>query len=395
MAKFSFRLRKTAATGISGTHVDRPSSLVDVRASESGMLTLRKKSKQFFSFRRSNRDADLVVQVPQEEFADSDVPSLGKPGSRDDSAESNPDIHTESFTKPKKTPSFATVFLRRPTPSWRNERELLLDSDTQALLSALGHATPELSCVPFDLDSGTLTRTPSDARFQPYLVHELERHQSSPFAESLVGGTEAAVVHPSPSPSVKESHSDGSSSAHSAASKIHPDQSWSILPVPPIIISAPTPPHAPWSADESDYGRSLAIPPDPAQFRFSQVPTAIRTLQSAVRQLENDASFTQRKVFRLLTPFTAFIYTLGTGVMMLKKDAGVVGEPDIIKVAVLILLGMLIALALLRGVIWAMSRLGRSFCELDLEEVFTRGILVISEGERVTEADFIVGNLIT
>jgi hypothetical protein len=118
-------------------------------------------------------------------------------------------------------------------------------------------------------------------------------------------------------------------------------------------------------------------------------------LQSAVRQLENDASFTQRKVFRLLTPFTAFIYTLGTGVMMLKKDAGVVGEPDIIKVAVLILLGMLIALALLRGVIWAMSRLGRSFCELDLEEVFTRGILIISEGERVTEADFIVGNLIT
>jgi len=137
------------------------------------------------------------------------------------------------------------------------------------------------------------------------------------------------------------------------------------------------------------------------QTKFSQVPTVIRMLQSAARQLENDASFTQRNIFRLSAPIMAFLSTLGIGVIIPKTEAAFFGEPGIRKasqtaicVTLFIPLGLLFVLVLLRGVIWVMSKLGRSFCELDLEEVFTRGIFVDS-GERFTEADFIAGNLIT
>jgi hypothetical protein len=180
----------------------------------------------------------------------------------------------------------------------------------------------------------------------------------------------------------------------------------SIFPIPPIIISSPTLPDDLYFPEEgtqklhrpadSEWKKPSDVEDLGGPVDFSVVAT---TLQSAARQIANDPSATQENVFRQSAPITAFVYVLGIGVILLKKE-GIIFESrtkasQIAVYAFVIPLGMLVVLVLLRGGLWVMGKLGRSFCELDLEEIFARGIFVESEGGRLTDADFIVGNLTT
>jgi hypothetical protein len=384
MAKFTLSLRKSLAarfsridsgSEISSSLVDHLASLEDsdVRPPQDSSDTLpssfgETKSKQFFSFRRKDRRSALALAQLVEE---SNARSIGLGSLRlRGGAKSNQDTQ-KSLSKSEKAPPFVGLFLRRSTPSLR------IKSDASS------------PCLP---DGPTPTIYPRDAQSVIGEPGLLGRHDSSTLAD---------ISSPS------ESNADTPISSDSKNSdKI---VSWSTLPIPPIIISSPTPPDALWLfADESNIAQEqghLADSETPFDIEdleertnFSHVPMVVKTLQSATRQLANDPGVTQGNIFQLSAPITAFLYILGIGVIILKKEIFSL-DPDrkASQIAVCIIaisVGMLLVLALLRGIIWVMSKLGRSFCELDLEEVFARGIFVDS-GEHLTETDFIVGNLIS
>lgn len=351
MTKFTLNLRKSfAVTRFSridsesenlGPLVYPPASLGDARHQDSSDTLPPIKSKQGFSLNKCHngfgKKSGLLARRTK-----------SSPGLRNPSPES------------KETPKFVTLFLRRSTPSWWNsKRELRVVSEASAHSPVL---EPE----------ATSSRYPREAR---------------------------VPVDPTPNCSPRSGSESPKSSDEVGG--------WSKLPIPPIIISSPTLPDALCFPEESNGGtRKLIRRADSEQEKPSGIEEleestnfSLVMLQSAARQIANDPSATQTNIFRLSAPITAFLYALGIGVTALKKEE-VIFEPgtnvsQITVYAFVIPLGMLLVLALLRGILWVMSKLGRSFCELDLEEVFARGIFIDSEGERLTEADFIVGNLIT
>jgi len=380
MAKFTFNLRNSfvfahmdSKSEISGPFVYPLASLEDDQRSSDSVLPSNLKAikqKQGFSFRWNNRRTGLGVAQPVDK---PNARSIGRLGFRS-VTKSNPNLQN-SEAKSKSTPKFVTLLLRR-SPSWMDKRERRIKSDTLEQSSATSSESSCETCLPVD---PTSNRSPRDIR--PVIgLQGLFRQERRPLAESLRGGT--AKVIPSDSESSK-------SSVEKA-----------ILPIPPIIISAPTPPNGAMGRPVESSERKR--PSDMVeQQNIGQIPIVMKTLQNAARQLANDPSVTRASVFRLLVPITTFLYMLGIGFILLKKEAVIFETRNasemVVYIGFVILLGMLVVLALLRGVLWVVSKLGRSFCELDLEEVFERGIFVDSDGlgERLTEADFIVGNLMT
>jgi len=382
MAKFIFNLRNSLVV----THMDSKSdipgplvypltSLEDVQGTSDVLLPSdlgpgRIRQKQGFSFRWNNRRTGLGVTQPIDK---SNARGIGRLGFRS-GTKSNPDLQ-KSVAKLKTTPKFVTLLLRK-SPSWMDKRERRIKSDTSEQSSATSSELSCETCLPVD---PTSNRSPRDTR--PITgLQGFFRQERRPLAEGLRGGTIAEVIP-----------SDSVSSVEKA-----------ILPIPPIIISAPTPPNdlcfgVGRPAESSDRKRPSGRVE--GHTNIGQIPMAMKTLQNAARQLANDPSITQTSISRLLVPITTFLYTLGIGAILLKNEAVIIETRSASEMAVymafVIPLGLLLVLVLLRGTLWVMSKLGCSFCELDLEEVFERGIFVDSEGERLTEADFIVGNLIT
>ena len=378
------------ALGHFGSLVDRP-SLADVRhPGSSGTLPSdlgEMKSKRFFTFRWNTRRKDLITGESNV------VRSFGTLRVRERS-QSSPITHA-ALSMSRKVPSFATIFSRRPTPSWRNKRALSVESDIMAgsAAMAVGPESPS-PCLPVEV-----IQTHRPRRTRPFTtpVGLLGQNDGCDFRSPVADDPAFRKgMFQSLDEVLKENWQLGDPIlSDSESSNTRSDGAtvpMSTPPIPPIIISAPTPPHSLRSEGE--------MPPVAQEYaKFSQVPMAIKMIQNAARQLENDANFTQKNLFQLLAPITAFLYTLGIAVIALKKEGAVTDEPDIWKASQVaiyhfIVLGIIVLMSL-RGSIWIVSKLGRSFCELELENVFTRGISVDSEGERLTEADFIVGNLIS
>lgn len=393
MAKFVLTLRKKmaaspfssteSASKISGPLADPLSSLQDRSSPGTLPSSVGQMKFKFFSSRWNNRRTNLSVNRLVE---GSNSCSFGRLALRD-SVEFNPDITRSSSTWSKKAPSFLMLFSQASRSSWRNKHRTKSDTPVHSFTAALGDATTvSKSASSLQVNSMTTRPTAQPVRGNVDLLGRHEDHGS--YSPNLVEGTE-----------VFQALKGGQEPIFFGvdSSRCSDQGSWSILPVPPIIISAPTPPDSMCFANENG-GQELVHWQVNSNRKFVQghdvdwetnVPMVIKTLHGVARQLQHDPTFTQKRLFRLSAPITAFLYSLGFGVIMLKK------EQMAAYFTLFILLGMLLVLTLLRGIIWVMSKFGHSFCELNLEEVFTRGIFVDSEGERLTDADFIVGNLIT
>lgn len=168
-----------------------------------------------------------------------------------------------------------------------------------------------------------------------------------------------------------------------------------LLPIPPIIISAPTPPECYPSVDIDDsiYKPELRRP--------DSLRSILETLQCVARQLAEDPAWTQANLFRLAAPVVVFLYILAMGIILPRKKDEVfkklmaVERDPVLYSLLFALLGLLAVFAVLRLLIWIVRRLIHSFCDVDLTEVLKKGVCIDSEGKRVGEAGLIIGNLLS
>ncbi|CAA7260987.1 unnamed protein product [Cyclocybe aegerita] len=129
---------------------------------------------------------------------------------------------------------------------------------------------------------------------------------------------------------------------------------------------------------------------DPGLRKYAEI------LQRTVRRIQADGTITQETAFRNTILIACFLYIIAAGVLLprhhdsISSATGlpVEGWPALVSA------GLLLVLAMLRAVIWVASRVGKSICDLDIEDVFSKGACVDANGRKMGEADMIVGGLI-
>jgi len=188
------------------------------------------------------------------------------------------------------------------------------------------------------------------------------------------------------------------------------------LITPPIIVTAPTATKSSSNSGHFEEGKTTSMNTKTlshsaeANLKISQPASKgdfrsiAAMLQRAAKQIEADGTVTQASVFRSIAPFVLFTYGLGVGVVAPRKSLisqklglGDIDEvfTDVPTIILTFLLGMLLALAILRIGIWVVCRFCRLLCAMDTEEVFRTGECVDSRGQRVGEAGLIIGGLFT
>ena len=130
----------------------------------------------------------------------------------------------------------------------------------------------------------------------------------------------------------------------------------------------------------------------------------LEVLQRAARRVEADQSISQANIFRSLAPLAIFLYFIGIGVLLPRQQRygyypqTPKEEENTTSVARMILLffvGMALTLVFLRGMVKLVSVFGKTFCEVDLTEIFRKGECVDVDGRGKGEADLIFGGLFT
>lgn len=126
----------------------------------------------------------------------------------------------------------------------------------------------------------------------------------------------------------------------------------------------------------------------------------LEVLQSAARRVQADHSLSQPNIFRSLAPIAIFLYLLGIGVLLPRQQRyRYLQTPEentsVTRMIVLFFIGMALALAVLRGMVWLVGVFGKGFCELDLTETFRKGECVDIDGRGMGEAELIVGGMFT
>ncbi|KAJ3505350.1 hypothetical protein NLJ89_g7469 [Agrocybe chaxingu] len=119
-------------------------------------------------------------------------------------------------------------------------------------------------------------------------------------------------------------------------------------------------------------------------------------IQRTARRIQADEVITQGTAFRNMAPIVCFLYVIAAGVLLPRHHhfvSSAIGLP-VEGWPVLVSGGFLLVLGMLRAGIWVASRVGKSICDLDIEDVFTKGACVDANGRRMGEADMIVGGLI-
>ena len=126
----------------------------------------------------------------------------------------------------------------------------------------------------------------------------------------------------------------------------------------------------------------------------------LEVLQSAARRVQADHSLSQPNIFRSLAPIAIFLYLLGIGVLLPRQQRYRYSKTpeentSVTRMIVLFFIGMALALAVLRGMVWLVGVFGKGFCELDLTETFRKGECVDIDGRGMGEAELIVGGMFT
>ncbi|KAF8148633.1 hypothetical protein B0H34DRAFT_679637 [Crassisporium funariophilum] len=148
------------------------------------------------------------------------------------------------------------------------------------------------------------------------------------------------------------------------------------------------------NVDEKARTKVAADIPHKSNFR-----RMVEHLQHAARRVQEDEMVSQESIFRSTAPLAVFFYLLAVGVLVPRwfSASASVGEkvPSVHPRSMVMAFfgGMLLMLAVLRGVIWVLGVLGQTFCDLDLVEVFRTGECVDVDGKGMGGAELIVGNL--
>ena len=135
--------------------------------------------------------------------------------------------------------------------------------------------------------------------------------------------------------------------------------------------------------------------------RYSKVSKfhhVLEVLQRAARRVEADQSISQVNVFRSLAPLTIFLYIIGMGVLLpgqqrYRSSQTPEENTSVARMILLFFVGMALTLVLLKGIVRLVSIFGKTFCEIDLTEIFRKGECVDVDGRGKGEAELILGGM--
>ncbi len=341
------------------------------------------KSKAFFTFRKKTR-----IEVTEPTGQQVTVNAIAN--------DSNAGVKTPNATK---TPTLASPFLRRSTPSWastqgrvRSEVFVPLDFYSPSFMDSLSSTT---SSAEVQDVGGVLDKPPSSfgrpyydtATFSVFQPLSKDDEDAAQLRRSVNGNQHATVPT--------------SLISASTASETH--ISVMLLPAPPIIISSPTPPNfgrlegAELHVVQDIEVLDLELEHHSATDGFCKT---LETVQKAARQLEHDTTFSESNVYRFTAPIVVFLYILIMATILPRRRAeiilklGVDEGYTVLCFLLLTVLGVPFVLMALRATLWMMGRLFQLFCTLDVQEAFGKGVCVDSNGARASDADLIVGNLL-
>jgi hypothetical protein len=124
----------------------------------------------------------------------------------------------------------------------------------------------------------------------------------------------------------------------------------------------------------------------------------LEVLQRAARRVEADQSISQANIFRSLAPLAISLYIIGIGVLLPRQQRYRYSQTpeentSVARMILLLFVGMALTLVLLRGMVRLVSVFGKTFCEVDLTEIFRKGECVDVDGRGKGEAELILGGM--
>lgn len=126
----------------------------------------------------------------------------------------------------------------------------------------------------------------------------------------------------------------------------------------------------------------------------SDISAIAHTLQLAAQQIGADPTFDQNALFRTVVPIIAFLYALVAAVFLPRYFSGADDSSDKYLVT-LAVLGLVSILVITRAILWGVSLIVQSFCALDVDRALKTGKCVDSAGQRFSQADLLVGGLLS
>lgn len=132
--------------------------------------------------------------------------------------------------------------------------------------------------------------------------------------------------------------------------------------------------------------------------KVSNFHHVLEVLQQAARRVEADQSISQANIFRSLAPLAIFLYFIGIGVLLPRQQRYRYSQTpeentSVARTILLLFAGMALTLVFLRGMVRLVSVFGKTFCEVDLTEIFRKGECVDVNGRGKGEAELIFGGM--
>ena len=133
--------------------------------------------------------------------------------------------------------------------------------------------------------------------------------------------------------------------------------------------------------------------------KVSKFHHVLEVLQRAARRVEADQSVSEGYIFRSLAPLAIFLYLIGIGVLLPRQQRYRYPQrpeeknTSVVRMILLFFVGMALTLVFLRGMVRLVSVFGKTFCEVDLTEIFRKGECVDVDGKGKGEAELILGGM--
>jgi hypothetical protein len=107
-----------------------------------------------------------------------------------------------------------------------------------------------------------------------------------------------------------------------------------------------------------------------------------------------------KQTLSVLAPLAIFLYLIGIGFLHSRQQryryysqTTEEKNPSVARMILLFFVGMALTLVILRGMVKLVSVFGKTFCEVDLTEIFRKGECVDVDGRGKGEAELILGGL--
>ena len=158
-----------------------------------------------------------------------------------------------------------------------------------------------------------------------------------------------------------------------------------------------SPPLAPYIARDEQEQIQIQIAVQRCR-KVSKFHRVLEVLQRAARRVEADQTISQANIFRSLAPLAIFLYLIGIGVLLPRQQRYRYSQTpeestSVARMILMFFVGMALTLVFLRGMVRLVSVFGKTFCEVDLTEIFRKGECVDVEGRGKGEAELILGGM--